>query len=314
MTTPKNQKSTPRGQQNEDYSQHCGIIMPIAPCQLKNTDFHKIMLEDIRKLIEDAISDAGLTHQVVWESNTSTQIKQSIINNIRNFPYAVCVICGLNPNVMFELGLAVAFNKHIVILTDDTSGFPFDISDTSCIKFPIPQSYTELNMIKGKITKQLEAMRNQETQTFLSHFGPIKPAEDINPSNIVNLTATLSDLVGKVAQISGTIDKINSPNVTSPWGRNSTINFSNKTRYTEPNTLAYGLRAKIHDLSNKVFQCYESNNTEKMKDVLPVFEKKFNSIKEKLSDQDYETPAGKKFMEIDDTIKMIRKAVATQPE
>ena len=106
---------------------------------------------------------------------------------IRNFKYFVCVICGLNANALLELGMAIAFNKHVVILTDEKSKYPFDVNDTACIDFPLMQSYNELGEVKQKIIAQLKNMQSPGYQTFLSYFGNVKPADNINPEYKVDL-------------------------------------------------------------------------------------------------------------------------------
>lgn len=57
--------------------------------------------------------------------------QQSILKDIVTGIYYADVIIadltGLNPNVFYELGLAHALNKKVIIITQDISDIPFDI-------------------------------------------------------------------------------------------------------------------------------------------------------------------------------------------
>ncbi len=63
--------------------------------------------------------------------------QQNILADIISPIYAADVILadltGLNPNVMYELGLAHSFNKKTIIITrDDLGKLPFDLKTISC--------------------------------------------------------------------------------------------------------------------------------------------------------------------------------------
>ncbi|WP_180044654.1 MULTISPECIES: hypothetical protein [unclassified Acinetobacter] len=104
----------------------CGIIMPIAAIGSEYPEQHWI---DIRSIINRSIEKAGFTPRMVSESDDATIIHKSIIQNIYNDPIIVCDVSGKNANVMFELGMRLAFNKPVVIIKDDITGYSFDTAN-----------------------------------------------------------------------------------------------------------------------------------------------------------------------------------------
>ncbi|WP_353118770.1 hypothetical protein [Myroides odoratus] len=48
------------------------------------------------------------------------------MNNIYNDEIVVCDVSSKNPNVMFELGLRLAFDKPTIIIKDEKTGYSFD--------------------------------------------------------------------------------------------------------------------------------------------------------------------------------------------
>jgi hypothetical protein len=65
----------------------CGIVMPISAID----GCSELHWADVLEILTDAIEDAGF--------------------DAKN-PVVVCDVSGKNPNVMFELGLRLAFDNH----------------------------------------------------------------------------------------------------------------------------------------------------------------------------------------------------------
>lgn len=77
------------------------------------------------------------------DEGNQQNILQDIIQPIYEADMIIADLTGLNPNVMYELGLAHSFNKKTIIITkDDIAKLPFDLKqyrvkdyDTHFIKF-----------------------------------------------------------------------------------------------------------------------------------------------------------------------------------
>lgn len=88
------------------------------------------------------------------EANQQNILKD-IIQPIYEADVIIADLTGLNPNVMYELGLAHSFNKKTIVITrDDLSTLPFDLKqyrakdyDTHFKKFAELLDYLETNLI-----------------------------------------------------------------------------------------------------------------------------------------------------------------------
>lgn len=161
----------------------CGIIMPIAAI---GTDYSESHWKDVREILNEAIKLAGFTPRIVSDSEDSTIIHKSIINNIYNDSIVVCDVSGKNPNVMFELGMRLAFDKPVVIVKDDKTGYSFDTSNIQHLGYRKDLRHNTVeNFIKelaAKIKATHEAPSKKEYQSFLSHFGKFEIAKIENTS------------------------------------------------------------------------------------------------------------------------------------
>jgi len=100
----------------------CGIVMPIAGFG----EYDAQHWLEVRGILERAISKAEYHPAPVWERSETDIIQGRIVRNLYEYEVVVCDISGLNPNVMFELGLRLAFKKPVVITVDDETKIPFD--------------------------------------------------------------------------------------------------------------------------------------------------------------------------------------------
>jgi len=72
--------------------------------------------EDVLNILCEAIDEAGFKANLVSSSSDVGVIQKRIIQNLYNNPIVVCDVSGKNPNVMFELGMRLAFDKPTIII------------------------------------------------------------------------------------------------------------------------------------------------------------------------------------------------------
>jgi len=102
----------------------CGIIMPISEID----DLSENHWREVLDILFDAITAAGFEPNLVSTTDEVGIIQQTIIQNIYDNPVIVCDVSAKNPNVMFELGMRLAFDKPTVIVKDDKTSDSFDTS------------------------------------------------------------------------------------------------------------------------------------------------------------------------------------------
>jgi len=64
-------------------------------------------------------------------------ILQDIVEGIYRASIVIADLTGLNPNVFYELGLAHAMNKKVIIITQDLGELPFDIKSYRAVEYSL---------------------------------------------------------------------------------------------------------------------------------------------------------------------------------
>ena len=148
----------------------CGLIMPISKSQGLGPE-HWL---DVKGIINEALIDTGFDVRLVSDSDEVGVIHKSIVQNIFKDDIVICDVSTHNPNVMFELGLRLAFDKPTVIIKDDETPFSFDTQVIQHIVYKRSLHYPDIvsfkNYLKMKVLATLEQSRNEGYSTFLKHF------------------------------------------------------------------------------------------------------------------------------------------------
>lgn len=95
----------------------CFVVMPFSP--LFSTQYERV--------IRPAVEDAGLICVRGDEIYTKSRIMDDIWQSIRSSRVIIAELTGKNPNVMYEIGLAHALGKAVIILTRNEDDVPFDL-------------------------------------------------------------------------------------------------------------------------------------------------------------------------------------------
>jgi hypothetical protein len=137
---------------------------------------------EVRTILADAIEDAGFEGNLVSNADEVGIIHKRIIQNLYDNPIVVCDVSGKNPNVMFELGLRLAFDKPTVIVKDDQTSYSFDTSAIEHLQYPRDLRFTQIVDFKQRLSEKISATHTRATTdpsytTFLKHFGEFMVAK-----------------------------------------------------------------------------------------------------------------------------------------
>ena len=117
------------------------VLMPFAP------EFQDIYELFIQKSLEEAGFDVFRADDIINQNN----ILKDIISSIRNSDLIVADLTGANPNVYYELGIAHALNKPVVLLSQEIDEIPFDLRSYRIISY---QTYfAKMNLAKSELTE-----------------------------------------------------------------------------------------------------------------------------------------------------------------
>lgn len=155
----------------------CGIVMPISTIDGCNESHWG----DVLSILSEAISDAEYEPNLVSNSDDVGVIQKRIVQNLYENPIVVCDVSGKNPNVMFELGMRLAFDKPTIIVKDDKTSYSFDTSAIEHLQYPRDLRFSEIVEFKAKLKDKIIKTYKKYTEdpnytTFLKHFGEFKVA------------------------------------------------------------------------------------------------------------------------------------------
>lgn len=198
----------------------CGIVMPISGIDGCGESHWK----DVMSIIKESIDNADFESNLVSNADDIGIIQKRIIQNLYENPIVVCDVSGKNPNVMFELGIRLAFDKPTIIIKDDKTSYSFDTSPIEHLEYPRDLRYNRIEDFKSKLTDKIKktyekSVSDRQYSTFLKHFGEFKVAkletkvvskEDYILDELRNLQISISRLgkdvyVGEKRKIYGTI-------------------------------------------------------------------------------------------------------------
>jgi hypothetical protein len=156
----------------------CGIVMPISTID-NCTEAH---WGDVLEILTEAIEDAGLEPNLVSNADDVGIIQKRIIQNLYENPIVVCDVSGKNPNVMFELGLRLAFDKPTIIIKDDKTAYSFDTAPIEHLEYPRDLRFSRIVEFKHKLAEKIKGTQEKAAtdpmfSTFLKNFGEFTVAK-----------------------------------------------------------------------------------------------------------------------------------------
>jgi hypothetical protein len=183
-----------------EYEKTCGLIMPISEidgCSEKHW-------EEVKEILEEVAVESGLNGRIVSETDSTNLIQYNIINRLYNDKTVICDVSGRNYNVMFELGLRIAFNKPVVVIFDKEGVYPFDITNIPYIDYPRNMNYHGIQKFKINLKKSLMDSLNEKENSYLKTYRDIKIFEAPD----VELTEKDKLFLEEISNIKAVVEKI----------------------------------------------------------------------------------------------------------
>src|SRR5690606_21553393 len=151
--------------------------MPISTIDGCSADHWAEVKAVITEAIE-SINEYEFTVNLVSDSDESGVIQKRIVQNVYSADIVVCDVSGKNPNVMFELGMRLAFDKPTVIIKDDVTEYSFDTSAIEHLEYPRDLRFSKIVKFKQDLAEKIKATamasKDPNYSTFLKHFGQFK--------------------------------------------------------------------------------------------------------------------------------------------
>lgn len=158
-------------EKNEDVSHDefkIGIVGPISASEDIEDCYTSNHWISVRKIIQD--SYPSIPMHLVSESNSSGIILDRIIQNLAEYDLIICDTSSKNPNVMFELGLRLAFDKPVILVKDELTAYSFDISLIEHVDYTSNLEYSSMLKFQTTLSNKIKHIKNNGLDSFLSHF------------------------------------------------------------------------------------------------------------------------------------------------
>lgn len=108
----------------------CFIITPIGQ---DGSDIRIEIDSIIEEIVEEVLRECGYSYKVSHKIDSTGSINKEVINSIKDSDLAIANLTGLNPNVMYELGVRHTFGKETIIICNENTTLPFDLKDERTI-------------------------------------------------------------------------------------------------------------------------------------------------------------------------------------
>ena len=163
---------------SKDSNAICGVVMPISAIDGCNESHWT----EVLSILNESIELAGFDANIVSNADDVGVIHKRIIQNLYENPIVVCDVSGKNPNVMFELGMRLAFDKPTIIVKDDKTPYSFDTSGIEHLEYPRDLRFSKIVDFKERLSSKIKStydasVNDRSYTTFLKNFGEFTVAK-----------------------------------------------------------------------------------------------------------------------------------------
>ncbi len=140
---------------------------------------------EVKAIITEAVEicpSPKIKVRLVSEADDVGVIQKRIVQNVYNSDIVICDVSGKNPNVMFELGMRLAFDKATVLIKDDKTDYTFDTGIIEHIAYPRDLRYSRMVTFRAALLEKVlgtykasKAVANYSM--FLKNFGTFHVAK-----------------------------------------------------------------------------------------------------------------------------------------
>lgn len=172
--------ATEKTAKTKDKPLMCGLVMPISSMD-GCTSEHWAEVKNIITEAVEGIAEPQFNVKLVSDADDVGVIQKRIVQNIYSSDIIVCDVSGKNPNVMFELGMRLAFDKPTVIIKDDKTDYSFDTGIIEHVPYPRDLRFSRIVTFKTSLAEKVvathrSAITNPDHSTFLKNFGKFQVA------------------------------------------------------------------------------------------------------------------------------------------
>lgn len=158
----------------------CGLVMPISAMEGCSVE-HWMEVKGIISEAVSSIEELRFVTRLVSDQDDVGVIQKRIVQNVYDSDIVICDVSCKNANVMFELGMRLAFDKPTILIKDDQTDFSFDTGVIEHLVYPRDLRFSRIVSFKAALADKVSATyraanSDPNYSTFLKHFGSFKIA------------------------------------------------------------------------------------------------------------------------------------------
>ena len=160
-------------------ARRCFVISPIGQ---EGSDIKRHADEVFEHIIVPAMNQCGVVPHRSDHLTAPGKISDQMFARILGDDLCIAILTGFNPNVFYELAIAHAGRRPVIIMMEKGKELPFDVKDLRCVYY----DFWPTNVIKGVYVEALVAQVN-ELRMADWKVAPLSPElARIAPSGVSN--------------------------------------------------------------------------------------------------------------------------------
>ncbi|MGB5791782.1 hypothetical protein [Poseidonibacter sp.] len=175
----------------------CFVIMPISNQHDYDDGHFTLVYEDI---IKPAIEANNMKAIRADETKNTNLIQLDILKRIIETPIAICDMSSKNPNVFYELGMRQAFDMPTVLIKDESTNAPFDISGLRYITYNKDMKHRDVKNAVEELTNCIqETYSKKDDKSEINSL--IRLMELTTPASFNSIDITESEKLERLQEI-----------------------------------------------------------------------------------------------------------------
>jgi nucleoside 2-deoxyribosyltransferase len=168
---------------------NCFVIMPFDP---SFDDVYSM----IKLSVESAFADQEIKCFRLDEAKPAGRITDRLLKELESSSICVADLTGNKPNVMWEVGYAMALSKPLLIITQETTSLPFDLKDMQSLQY----DRNHLSASLGKALKQ-SLIDTIGHNNFNHPINSINNDVDRQNQDLLNQVNDLKEMISQLVKV-----------------------------------------------------------------------------------------------------------------
>jgi len=140
---------------------------------------------EVKSIITAAVrllADIPFEVELVSASQVTGVIQKRIVQRLYSDDIVICDVSAKNANVMFELGMRLAFDKPTVVIKDDRTPYIFDTGPLEHIEYPSTLRHSQIEVFQKTLAARVKATYEKsidgtDSTSYLKSFGTFEVAK-----------------------------------------------------------------------------------------------------------------------------------------